>query len=130
MRGHGRLCIAGVTWHGPRYRAGGARTPCPPRAALREAALPHWPQCWSRETAYGNRTESRAADDVVFTSRSGRPLHKGAFSTRRAEELMLALVAEGLPPFRFHDLRRPARPRSRPCGNAEQTGGYLTPSVW
>ena len=52
-----------------------------------------------------NRIDGRAADDFVFLSRTGRPLHNGDFYTHIWRKLMSALAAEGIPPFRFHDLR-------------------------
>jgi integrase len=51
------------------------------------------------------RIEARPADDFVFTSRMGRPLHNGDFYTHVWRKLMTAVAAEGLSPFRFHDLR-------------------------
>ncbi|MGH3470742.1 MAG: tyrosine-type recombinase/integrase [Nocardioidaceae bacterium] len=44
-------------------------------------------------------------DDFVFTSRSGLPLHNGDFYTHVWRKLIKALSAEGVAPFRFHDLR-------------------------
>jgi hypothetical protein len=51
------------------------------------------------------RIEGRPADDFVFTSRTGLPLHNGDFYTHIWRKLMTAVAAEGLSPFRFHDLR-------------------------
>ncbi|CUR54633.1 hypothetical protein NOCA2200023 [metagenome] len=51
------------------------------------------------------RIEGKASDDFVFTSRSGLPLHNGDFYTHVWRKLKKALVAEGIAPFRFHDLR-------------------------
>lgn len=51
------------------------------------------------------RIDGRAADDFVFTSRTGLPLHNGDFYTHVWRNLMAAMAAEGLAPFRFHDLR-------------------------
>jgi integrase len=51
------------------------------------------------------RMDGRAADDFVFTSRTGLPLHNGDFYTHVWRKLMAAVKAEGLAPFRFHDLR-------------------------
>ena len=51
------------------------------------------------------RIEGRPADDFVFTSRTGLPLHNGDFYTHVWRKLMTALAVEGLAPFRFHDLR-------------------------
>ena len=48
---------------------------------------------------------SSAADDFVFTSRTGLPLHNGDFYTHVWRKLMTTVAAEGLAPFRFHDLR-------------------------
>ena len=47
----------------------------------------------------------RAADDFVFTTRTGRPIHNGDFYAYPWRLLMKALAAEGIAPFRFHDLR-------------------------
>lgn len=44
-------------------------------------------------------------DDFLFLSRRGRPLHNGDFHTHVWRKLMKALAAEGVAPFRFHDLR-------------------------
>ncbi|TIC89099.1 site-specific integrase [Nocardioides sp. GY 10113] len=49
--------------------------------------------------------EGRAADDFVFTSNKGYPLHNADFATHVWRKLMKALEAEGVPRFRFHDLR-------------------------
>jgi integrase len=51
------------------------------------------------------RIDGRPADDFVFTSRTGLPLHNGDFYTHIWRKLMTAVAAEGLAPFRFHDLR-------------------------
>jgi membrane protease YdiL (CAAX protease family) len=51
------------------------------------------------------RTEGRPADDFVFTSRTGLPMHNGDFYTHVWRKLMKALAAEGVAPLRFHDLR-------------------------
>lgn len=51
------------------------------------------------------RTGGRAADDFVFTSRTGLPMHNGDFYTHVWRKLMKALQAERIAPFRFHDLR-------------------------
>ncbi len=47
----------------------------------------------------------KTADDFVFTTRTGLPLHNGDFYTHVWRKLMKALAAEGIAPFRFHDLR-------------------------
>ena len=52
-----------------------------------------------------NRIDGRAADDFVFLSRTGRPLHNGDFYTHVWRKLMAALADENIPAFRFHDLR-------------------------
>jgi integrase len=44
------------------------------------------------------RIEGRPADDFVFTSRTD-------FYTHVWRKLMTAMAAEGIAPFRFHDLR-------------------------
>src|SRR5215204_5797743 len=51
------------------------------------------------------RIEDRPADDFVFTSRTGLPLHNGDFYTHVWRKLMTAVAAEHIAPFRFHDLR-------------------------
>ena len=51
------------------------------------------------------RIEGRPADDFVFTSRTGLPLHNGDFYTHVWRKLMTAVAAEHIAPFRFHDLR-------------------------
>jgi integrase len=51
------------------------------------------------------RMDGRAADDFVFTSRTGLPLHNGDFYTHVWRKLMAGMKAEALAPFRFHDLR-------------------------
>ncbi|GAA4124237.1 hypothetical protein GCM10022215_31770 [Nocardioides fonticola] len=53
----------------------------------------------------GPRLTGRSADDFVFTSRSGLPLHNGDSHTHVWRKLMKALAAEGIAPLRFHDLR-------------------------
>ena len=55
--------------------------------------------------ALARRIEGKASDDFVFTTRSGLPLHNGDFYTHVWRKLKKALVAEGITPFRFHDLR-------------------------
>ena len=51
------------------------------------------------------RIDGRLADDFVFTSRTGLPLHNGDFYTHVWRKLMTAVAAEHIAPFRFHDLR-------------------------
>jgi integrase len=51
------------------------------------------------------RIDGRPADDFVFTSRAGLPLHNGDFYTHVWRKLMTAVAAEHIAPFRFHDLR-------------------------
>ena len=51
------------------------------------------------------RIEGRPADDFVFTSRTGLPLHNGDFYTHIWRKLMTAVAAEHIAPFRFPDLR-------------------------
>ena len=53
----------------------------------------------------GRRLKGKSADDFVFTSRTGLPLHNGDFYTHVWRKLMKALTAEGIASFRFHDLR-------------------------
>lgn len=55
--------------------------------------------------ALARRIEGKASDDFVFTTRSGLPLHNGDFYTHVWRKLRKSLVAEGIAPFRFHDLR-------------------------
>ena len=55
--------------------------------------------------ALARQRAGKASDDFVFTSRHGRPLHNGDFHTHVWRKLMKALTAEGIAPFRFHDLR-------------------------
>ena len=52
-----------------------------------------------------SKVEGKQPDDFVFLSRSGLPVHNGDFYTHVWRKLMKALAAEGIPPFRFHDLR-------------------------
>jgi integrase len=47
----------------------------------------------------------KAADDFVFVSPTGRPVHNGDFYERVWTPLMGALAERGVAPFRFHDLR-------------------------
>ncbi|MEI2715319.1 MAG: tyrosine-type recombinase/integrase [Nocardioides sp.] len=49
--------------------------------------------------------DGRAPDDFVFTTRKGFPVHNGDFYRGVWRPLMKALAAEGIAPFRFHDLR-------------------------
>ncbi len=51
------------------------------------------------------RMAGKAVDDFVFTTRTGRPLHNGTFYTHVWRKLLRSLAAEGIAPFRFHDLR-------------------------
>lgn len=51
------------------------------------------------------RIEGKAADDFVFTTRTGRPLHNADFYTHVWSTLQKKLSAEGIGRFRFHDLR-------------------------
>ena len=55
--------------------------------------------------ALARQVRGKTADDFVFTSRHGRPLHNGDFYTHVWRKLMKALSAEGIAPLRFHDLR-------------------------
>ena len=64
------------------------------------------------------RIEGRPADDFVFTSRTGLPLHNGDFYTHVWRKLMSAVAAEHIAPFRFHDLRHPCRVVDRRRGSA------------
>lgn len=51
------------------------------------------------------RIKDKAADDFVFVSNAGYPLHNADFSTHVWRTLMKKLEAEGIGKFRFHDLR-------------------------
>ena len=51
------------------------------------------------------RIEGKAPDDFVFGSPHGLPLHNGDFYRNFWRKLMKQLEAEGMAPFRFHDLR-------------------------
>lgn len=52
-----------------------------------------------------DRIADHAPDDFVFTTKNGYPVHNGDFYRDVWRKLMKALAAEGIPPFRFHDLR-------------------------
>lgn len=49
--------------------------------------------------------EGKAANDFVFVSPTGLPIHNADFYTRVWQPLMDELVEDGIAPFRFHDLR-------------------------
>lgn len=49
--------------------------------------------------------QGRAADDFLFVTRNGFPLHNADFHTHVWRKLMKMVEAEGIPRFRFHDLR-------------------------
>lgn len=51
------------------------------------------------------RIKGKAADDFVFVSNAGYPLHNADFATHVWRKLMTSLEAEGIGRFRFHDLR-------------------------
>jgi integrase len=86
-----------------------------PKHAMREHYLGNPKTAKSRRTisislsvaaALARQTAGKDPDDFVFTSRHGRP----AAAQRRLphhvwRKLMKALAAEGVAPFRFHDLR-------------------------
>lgn len=55
--------------------------------------------------ALARQMPGKDPDDFLFLSRRGRPLHNGDFHTHVWRKLMKALAAEGVAPFRFHDLR-------------------------
>jgi hypothetical protein len=63
------------------------------------------------------RIKARPADDFVFTSGTGLPLHNGDFYTHVWRKLMTAVAEEGLAPFRFHDY---ADPRVMPTSTANR----------
>ena len=76
------------------------------------------------------RIEGRPADDFVFTSRTGLPLHNGDFYTRVWRKLIIAVAAEELAPFRFHDLRHiPCRVVDRRRCAAAAHPGQARPRV-
>lgn len=52
-----------------------------------------------------SHVQRRAADDFVFASPTGLPLHNSDFYERVWIPLGRALQEEGIAPFRFHDLR-------------------------
>ncbi len=85
-----------------------------PKHAMRDHHLGHPKTPRSRRTitvapavaeALSRQMAGKAPDDFVFTTRTGRPLHNGDFYNNVWRKLMAALKAEGVPPFRFHDLR-------------------------
>src|SRR5215207_10287498 len=49
--------------------------------------------------------DGKAADDFVFVTPTGRPIHNADFYERVWYPLMKKLPEAGVPPFRFHDLR-------------------------
>ena len=49
--------------------------------------------------------EGKAANDFVFLSPTGLPIHNADFYTRVWQPLMEELIEDGMAPFRFHDLR-------------------------
>lgn len=49
--------------------------------------------------------EGKAANDFVFVSPTGRPVHNSDFYTRAWRPLMDELIEDGIASFRFHDLR-------------------------
>lgn len=49
--------------------------------------------------------EGKAANDFVFVSPTGLPVHNADFYTRVWQPLMEELGGDGMAPFRFHDLR-------------------------
>jgi integrase len=51
------------------------------------------------------RIAGRMADDFVFTSPTGRPIHHSDYYERVWTPLIAAVSARGIAPFRFHDLR-------------------------
>jgi integrase len=56
-------------------------------------------------TILRSQIAGKAADDFVFTTPTGRPLHNADYYERVWHPLMAGLSARGVPPFRFHDLR-------------------------
>lgn len=55
--------------------------------------------------ALTNAAAGKSADDFVFATRTGRPLHNGDFSYDFWRGLMRRMNNEGIASFRFHDLR-------------------------
>jgi len=51
------------------------------------------------------RMKGKVADDFVFTSNAGYPLHNRDFATHVWRKLVKQLETEGIARFRFHDLR-------------------------
>ncbi|NYI77012.1 tyrosine-type recombinase/integrase [Nocardioides panzhihuensis] len=49
--------------------------------------------------------EGKAANDFVFVSPTGRPVHNSDFYTRVWRPLMDEVIEDGIASFRFHDLR-------------------------
>ena len=85
-----------------------------PKHTMRDHHLGHPKTPRSRRTitvspavaeVLAGRMAGKAVDDFVFTTRTGRPLHNGIFYTHVWRKLLRALAAEGVAPFRFHDLR-------------------------
>lgn len=52
-----------------------------------------------------SHVEGRAADDFVFPSPTGLPMHQSDFYERVWQPLSKRLAVAGIAPFRFHDLR-------------------------
>ena len=52
-----------------------------------------------------NLIEGKAANNFVFVSPTGRPVHNSDFYTRVWRPLMDELIEDGIAAFRFHDLR-------------------------
>jgi len=52
-----------------------------------------------------SHVEGRAADDFVFASPTGLPMHQSDFYERVWQPLAKRLTGAGIAPFRFHDLR-------------------------
>lgn len=73
--------------------------PKTPRSRRTVTVSPAVAEALSRQMA------GKAPDDFVFTTRTGRPLHNGDFYNNVWRKRMAALKAEGVAPFRFHDLR-------------------------
>ncbi|MGH8859759.1 MAG: site-specific integrase, partial [Jatrophihabitantaceae bacterium] len=56
-------------------------------------------------SALARAVDGRAADDFVFVSPTGLPIHRADFHERVWTPLMGVVGARGLTPFRIHDLR-------------------------
>ncbi len=60
---------------------------------------------WPVAAALGSRMDEKAPDAFVFTTRGGADAAHGDFHTAVWRKLQVELEAQGIPRFRFHDLR-------------------------